>query len=197
MEKKAYFIWAHPKKDSLTAQIVESMKKHSMEKGFEVTELDLYRSGFDPALQEADLPDWNSKTPQFSQEVMDLFNALKGVDTTFVVFPIWWNSFPAMLKGYIDRVWNYGLAYGYGNKLPVNRIRWVALGGGTESLYKEYGYDANIKNFAVTGIASYCGVTDSKIEILYNTIGFEEAGISEGHYEKLFKQANSVIDNLD
>lgn len=204
MEKKAYFVWAHPKQDSLTAQIVESMKKHAKEKGFTISELDLYRSDFDPSLKEVDLPFWkdgndyiNGNEQNFSQEVYDMFNELKGVDTVFVVFPIWWNSFPALLKGYIDRVWNFGLAYGYGNKLPVNRIRWIALGGGTESLYKQYELDKYIRHFMDTGLAIYCGIEDSSVEILYNTIGFEEEGKGADHYEKLFKQANAVIDNLN
>lgn len=45
MEKNVYFVWAHPKKDSLTAQVVDSMKKHSVKKGLQIKELDLYRSG--------------------------------------------------------------------------------------------------------------------------------------------------------
>ena len=37
-----------------------------------------------------------------------------------------------MLKGYLDRVWNYGLGYGPGGKLGGKKIRWVALVGGSQ-----------------------------------------------------------------
>jgi len=126
--KKVHFIWAHPRTDSLTAHVVETMKAHALSKDLAVTELDLYRSNFNPLMQEADEPKWDN-TYNYTDEVLTLFNTLKDVDTLFVVFPIWWYSFPAILKGYIDRVWTNGLAYGKGNKLPVNRIRWVGLAG--------------------------------------------------------------------
>ncbi|ASW73248.2 hypothetical protein IQ37_09210 [Chryseobacterium piperi] len=197
MNKKMYLVWAHPKKDSLTAQIVDSIKKHSIEKGFEVTELDLYRSGFNPVLQANETPDWSNETQNFSQEIYDLFNELKGNDTLILVSPIWWFSFPAILKGYIDRIWNYGLAYGDGVKLPVNNVRWIALAGGAEKVYIKKGNDVYVKHYFNNGISSFCGIEDSEVEILYNTIGFDEEIESDEHYKKLFKQANSVIDNLD
>ncbi|PXY95555.1 hypothetical protein DKK76_04890 [Frischella perrara] len=43
-----------------------------------------------------------------------------------------------MLKGYFERVWNYGLAYGQGSRLKEKRIRFFALIGGTESDFVEH-----------------------------------------------------------
>lgn len=192
--KNAYFIWAHPRLDSLTAQIVDSMKKRSVEKGFSIKELDLYRSGFNPILSKEDEPQWANKEIDYPQDVIDNFNSLKDTDTVFIVFPIWWSSFPAILKGYIDRVWNYGLAYGRGNRLPVNKIRYIALVGGAKEPFEKREDDKYLKNLTAN-IASYCGVTDAEIEFLYNTIGME-ADQAEDYISTLFDQANLVVDRI-
>jgi len=49
-----YMIWAHPRTDSLTARVVEEMQGQAVEHGIKVTNLDPYRSNFDPVLAEAD-----------------------------------------------------------------------------------------------------------------------------------------------
>src|SRR3954470_16176757 len=96
-----YFIWAHPRADSLTAQIVEEMQGQAARDGMSTTTLDLYRSGFDPVLGTEDEPDWNDSTKRLSPEVHRLFGELEGKDTLVVVFPVWWYSFPAIIKGYM------------------------------------------------------------------------------------------------
>ncbi|MGC6744074.1 NAD(P)H oxidoreductase [Escherichia coli] len=100
----------------------------------QVTELDLYRRNFNPVMTPEDEPDWKNMDKRYSPEVHQLYSELLEHDTLVVVFPLWWYSFPAMLKGYIDRVWNNGLAYGDGHKLPFNKVRWVALVGGDKRI---------------------------------------------------------------
>lgn len=197
MKKKMYFVWANPKKESLTAKIVDSMKKQGLENGYEVSELDLYRSGFKASLEEIDHPIWENKEQNYSQEVYDLFDELKESDTVIFVFPIWWYSFPAILKGYIDRVWNYGLAYGNGSKIPVNKVRWIALAGDTEQSFKKRDNDKYLEHFTINSISSYCGITDAKLEIIYDTLVFDKEPAGSEAYKTVFKRVNTIIDDLD
>lgn len=192
--KKVHFIWAHPRTDSLTAHVVETMKVHAQAKGLMVSELDLYRSNFNPVMYEVDEPQWDN-TYTYTDEVLNLFESLKGIDTLFIVFPIWWYSFPAILKGYIDRVWTNGLAYGKGNKLPVNKIRWIGLAGELKEAYDEKGNGEYMEYLMNKSLAEYCGVNNSRVEFLYDTIGFEGERDKE-HYEKLFIQANRVVEEI-
>jgi len=193
--KKVHFIWAHPRTDSLTAQVVNSMKNHAEKNGLMVSELDLYRSNFNPTLYEIDEPRWNDPNYQYSEEVKDLFENLKGNDTLFIVFPVWWYSFPAILKGYIDRVWNYGLAYGNGNKLPVDKIRWIALTGDVQESFERRGNDKHIKHLVIDSLSSYCGVKNAEVKFLYDTIGFEGQR-GQDHFDDLLKQANEVVEEI-
>lgn len=124
--ERIYLVWAHPRHDSLTAHIADAIHQRAMERKIQVTELDLYRRNFNPVMTPEDEPDWKNMDKRYSPEVHQLYSELLEHDTLVVVFPLWWYSFPAMLKGYIDRVWNNGLAYGDGHKLPFNK---VSLGG--------------------------------------------------------------------
>ena len=38
---------------------------------------------------------------------------LLAADLVILLFPLWWFSMPAIMKGWVDRVWDFGLAYGY------------------------------------------------------------------------------------
>lgn len=168
-----YFIWAHPRPDSLTAQVVGEMQSEAARQGYNVSSLDLYRSHFDPLLRGEDEPDWDNPQKTYSEEVHRLFNELEDKDTLVLVFPVWWYAFPAMLKGYLERVWNYGLAYGAGSGLKDKKIRWLALVGGSQSGFIKYGWEKNMTDY-INGSMAYLGVEDARIDFLYNTIGVEE-----------------------
>lgn len=193
-KKIVHIIWAHPRVDSLTAQVVTGLKEVALEKGLEVIELDLYRSNFDPVLREVDEPDWSNPDKVYGKEVYELLDASAGSDLAFIVFPVWWYSMPAILKGYIDRVWNYGLTYGNGKSLPYKAIRWIALVGGAQSKFEAHKKDAHMKELLNDGIAKYCGVSDSEITFLYNTIAFEETIDDKAvHYQGLINAAQREL----
>lgn len=190
-----YIIWAHPRTDSLTANIVKDMQDQATEQGINVNSLDLYRINFDPVLHENDEPDWHNPAKQYSPEVHRLFAELDDKDTVAIVFPVWWFSFPAILKGYLDRVWNNGLAYGEGSSLQGKKVRYIALVGGSRAKFLKHGWEKNMTDYAV-GTMNYLGIKDVKIDFLYNTIALEE-DIREGHYQQLFAQSRNVINTLN
>ncbi|QZN94833.1 NAD(P)H oxidoreductase [Symbiopectobacterium purcellii] len=191
-----YIIWSHPRRDSLTAQVVQEIQGEAVRQGINVSTLDLYRSGFDPVLREDDEPDWNNPQKSYSPEVHRLFGELEDKDTLVLVFPVWWYGFPAMLKGYLERVWNYGLAYGEDSVLKHKKIRWLALVGGSQAGFIKFGWEKNMTDY-IKGSMGYLGVEDANIDFLYNTIGVEE-GIDdrEGHYQQLFTQARSLVGSV-
>ena len=73
---------------------------------------DLRAEGFDPRLPVADEPDWDNPDKVYSAEVLREQERISRNDALAFVFPVWWWSFPAATKGWIDRVWNNGWAYG-------------------------------------------------------------------------------------
>ncbi|OCA74423.1 NAD(P)H oxidoreductase [Chryseobacterium arthrosphaerae] len=195
--KKMHIIWAHPRKDSLTAKIVEAVKKEARNKNFNVTEWEAYSSGFNPVLQTDDEPDWYNTNKQYNAESEALAKELSDKDYLIFIFPIWWYSLPAILKGYIDRVWNYGVFYGNRNihRLPVKAIRWIGLVGSKEASIQKRDYDKYMDYYFNVGLAEYCGIEDSKVKLIYDTIGRHQIN-KEDHYNDLIKQAVSFISSL-
>lgn len=193
--KKIQMIWAHPRMESLTGRVVASLREEVLKEGGTISELDLYRSNFDPLLQQSDEPDWNNPDKKYSKDVMKLAGELRTQDALIVVFPVWWYSIPAILKGYIERVWNYGIFYGKGRTLPFKTIRWIALTGEPESSFTKRGADKILQSQLNTGISAFCGANDSQVTFLYNTLG---EGIDDipGHHADLTEQARQVVREL-
>ncbi|MFD2656384.1 NAD(P)H oxidoreductase [Gracilibacillus thailandensis] len=166
---KVLTIVTHPRQDSLTFTVAKRMMAGLQDAGHEVDVLDLYRSDFDPILKEVDEPDWSTDQQQFSERVHQEMDRLKQYDGLAFVFPLWWWSMPALLKGYIDRVWNYSFAYGPG-KLPHQHVLWLSLAGAPIERFTKRKYDQMITHYFNVALADYCGIGTSRFELLYETI---------------------------
>lgn len=193
--ERIYLVWAHPRHDSLTAHIADAIHQRAMGRKIQVTELDLYRRNFNPVMTPEDEPDWKNMDKRYSPEVHQLYSELLEHDTLVVVFPLWWYSFPAMLKGYIDRVWNNGLAYGDGHKLPFNKVRWVALVGGDKESFVQMGWEKNISDY-LKNMCSYLGIEDADVTFLCNTVVFDGEELHASYYQSLLSQVRDMVDAL-
>lgn len=101
---------AHPNTDSLCHAMAQSAISALTARGHEVVIEDLYLSGFSPALTLDERRSYYS--PSFeSVAVRDQIDRLVSAEAMVLVFPTWWFSFPATLKGWFDRVWAPGIAY--------------------------------------------------------------------------------------
>jgi NAD(P)H dehydrogenase (quinone) len=95
--------------------------------GWDVTLIDLYREGFDPVLSEADFTErmvaerlqpmdeqaHAAARGTFAPDLARHIELFESADLLLLVSPMWWFSVPAMLKGWIDRVFANGIAYRY------------------------------------------------------------------------------------
>lgn len=140
------------------------------DRSFSIDELDLYRSGFDPVLNEVDEPDWDNPSKSYSPIVEELAGRAQSADVIVVVFPLWWYALPAMLKGYIDRVWNNGLMYGDSFHANASAVMWVALAGLDRPALDKRGHIDALERQLNDGIAAYCGIKTSRTLVLDDTI---------------------------
>ncbi|MED3645841.1 NAD(P)H oxidoreductase [Halalkalibacterium halodurans] len=188
---KVLTVVSHPRKDSLTFEVAEHFVKGLTESGHEYEILDLHEIGFDPVLKGVDEPDWSVAEQPFSPEVEMEIRRMKDHDALALIFPLWWWHLPAMLKGYIDRVWNNGFAYG-ANHLHHQQVLWIGLAGVSKEQMKKRNYDEMITHLLNVGIADYCGVSNSKVEFLYETLDSHP-----NHYEMLLNEAYRLGLNYD
>ncbi len=103
-------IFAHPRARSFTAAVAEAYAGAVRACGDMVEVRDLYRIGFDPCLRAEEIP--GEADPAPAPDVAAERERLKDCGVFALVYPFWLNAPPAMLKGYLDRVFGFGFAFG-------------------------------------------------------------------------------------
>ncbi|MDA5108031.1 NAD(P)H oxidoreductase [Brevibacillus thermoruber] len=187
---KVLTIVSHPRRESLTFSVAERFVQGLADAGHEVEVADLYGEEFHPLVLEKDEPDWENPRKSYSARVQAEMARLKRNDGLAFIFPLWWYSLPAITKGYIDRTWNYGFAYG-GSRLPHKKVLWIPLVGETEESLKKRQFDAMISHYLNVGLAGYTGISQSGVAFLYNTLAEDMDSEEEikQHYDSLLKRA--------
>lgn len=106
---KQVLIVVHPRARSFTMAMAEAYATAARQEGAEVDLRDLYRMGFDPLLHAQELADHDGSRPR--ADVVDERAAIGDADLFAFFYPLWFNAAPAMLKGYVERV--FGMGFGY------------------------------------------------------------------------------------
>ncbi|MGB3337249.1 MAG: NAD(P)H-dependent oxidoreductase [Devosia sp.] len=113
---RALVVLAHPLSDSLCAHLAHQAIDALRARGATVDILDLYAEQFQPSLTEAERR-LHYATPEPGPEIVALQQRLAAADTLVLVFPTWWFSMPAILKGWFDRVWAPKFAFEHGTPI--------------------------------------------------------------------------------
>lgn len=179
----------HPRRDSLTGALADAFIEGVKQSGHGVEIADLYAENFDPRMPPADEPDFGDPDKVYSEEVRSEMARIERNDGIAMFFPVWWWSAPAMLKGWIDRVWNFGWAYGWaGTKahIPLNKALMVALGGSPQEDFTSGGYDKLLDTQMRLGLMNYCGIDDVKLEIITDTLN------ENAEFDMMIKRAHEL-----
>lgn len=122
---KAHIVLAHPERKSFNGRLADTSRATLEANGFQVTVSDLYGMDFDPREAERHYNE-RSDNAVFHAQTEQRFNANNGTtpadvneeadkllnaDVLVVHFPLWWFGAPAILKGWMDRVFVYGKIY--------------------------------------------------------------------------------------
>jgi putative NADPH-quinone reductase len=102
-------VYGHPDSTSLAAAVHERAVFALTASGHDVDVVDLYGEGFDPRLNEAE---WSGAAPARDDVVLSRHIVLlQAAEALVFVYPTWWGGPPAMVKGWLDRVWVEGVAF--------------------------------------------------------------------------------------
>lgn len=119
---KCLLVTAHPLSDSLCAHLAGVAAATLAAAGHQVVSEDLYGEAFDPVLSAAERRSYYG--PAYDgTAVAAAAERLLGAEALVLVFPTWWFGFPAILKGWFDRVWGPGVAYDHAADLGAIRPR--------------------------------------------------------------------------
>ncbi|MFZ5791629.1 MAG: NAD(P)H oxidoreductase [Pseudomonadota bacterium] len=164
-------VLCHPRRNSLTHAVAERFRVGLRQAGHAGDLADLYDERFDPLMEPPDEPDWDDDRKRYTDAVLAEQARIERHQAIAMVFPVWWWSVPAMLKGWIDRVWNNGWAYG-SRKLALKRGLLIGVAaGGAETYDGARGYRPAMETQLVQGVLDYCGIADGRLELLMDSLG--------------------------
>jgi len=148
---KAHLVFAHPNVQSYNGRLRNTAIQTLESLGWSVSVSDLYQMKFKAAADEADFTAlyhtdfFDLQAEQQAATLHQTFSAdiqreqqlLGEADLIIFQFPLWWYSMPALLKGYIDRIFSYGWAYGGTQALAGKKILVSMTTGAPEMAWTE------------------------------------------------------------
>lgn len=206
---KILLVYAHPEPKSLNGSLKNFTIQHLEDAGHIVQISDLYAMQWKASLdaddstgRQADVrfdPSLDSKRAfengRQSEDIRLEQDKLLWADAVILQFPLWWYSMPAILKGWVDRVYAYGFAYGVGEHsdarwgdrfgegmMAGKRAMLIVTAGGWESHYGPRGINGPIDDilFPINhGVLYYPGFDVLPPFVIYRTSRIDEAGFSK------------------
>jgi len=153
-------IYAHPNPGSFNHAIMETITEELRHNGKGVKIRDLYQMGFNSVLKSEDFA--NMQRGSVAQDVKEEQEFIRSADVMIFVYPLWWAGMPAMLKGYIDRVFTEGFAYrvtddGIAGLLVGKKVFLFTTMGASIEDYEESGFFKSMGQITDTGMFAFCG----------------------------------------
>ena len=150
-------VHAHPEPQSFNAAMTRAAAAALAAAGHAVVVSDLYAMGFDPVSSRANFASVHdpaflklqleerhaTDVGGFAPEIEAELRKLEAADLLILQFPLWWFGLPAILKGWVDRVFAMGRIYGGGMIYESGRFRGrrallsLTTGAGPEAYVKD------------------------------------------------------------
>lgn len=116
--KKTVIINGHPNKDSFNFGLAKAYKEGALETGTEIKEITIAELEFDPILHFG-----YQKRMELEPDLLKAWEMIQWADHLVWLHPVWWGGMPALMKGFLDRLFLPGLAYRY----RENSVWWDKL----------------------------------------------------------------------
>jgi NAD(P)H dehydrogenase (quinone) len=162
---RAFVVFAHPEPRSFNAAAFRTAVETLRDAGWEVETSDLCAMPFDPVSDRRNFtsvkdPDYLKQQIEemhatevggFAPQIEAELRKLEACDLMLWQFPLWWFGLPAILKGWVDRVFAMGRTYGGGRiyDAGVFRGKRALLSlttGGPEEAYAKDGFNGDIES---------------------------------------------------
>ncbi|MCU0912726.1 MAG: NAD(P)H-dependent oxidoreductase [Rhodobacteraceae bacterium] len=135
---RALVLFAHPCGESFSAALHATVVGALTARGWQVDDCDLYAEGFDPVLTAPERRGYHD-TATNTAPVQPYVDRLRAAEALVLVFPVWNFGYPAILKGFLDRVFLPGVSFRLEdgrvrpNLTNVRRLAAVTTYGGTRT----------------------------------------------------------------
>ena len=163
MTKRVLLLHGHPDKDTYSGQIADRYESAARAAGHEVARVNLGELQFDPILHKG-----YKEIQMLEPDLVTLQEQIRWADHVVIVYPNWWNTMPALLKGLFDRMWLPGFAFNFDKetKKLIKRLEGktarVIIVAGTHSPFQTWWKFGDYTNEIQYGILEFAGL-DTKV----------------------------------
>ena len=164
----------HPDPQSFSHAVAAAFMVGAQAAGHTVEQADLHREGFDPRWTLADIEAEGSE--DLPDDIRHEQARIAGADAICLVFPLFWWGMPAMMKGWVDRVWSWGWAYDQLDdpdvslQRPRSGVLLVPAGARSDEM-ESAGYNMAVHTQWMEGTFGYFGFAPRQLEILHGSKG--------------------------
>lgn len=159
MSKKILILLGHPDKETFSGLLADQYQTSATEAGHEVARVNLGDLSFDPVLHKG-----YKEIQNLEPDLLALQEKFNWADHIVIVYPNWWCTMPALLKGLFDRFWLPGFAFNFDkqSKKLIKRLSGktarVIIVAGTTSPFMTWWKYGDYTNEIQYGILEFAGI---------------------------------------
>lgn len=182
-------ICAHPNPESFNHAILEQFTKGLTDGGHTFEVVDLHAIKFDPCIQLEDFAQFSGG--QMPKDVLDQQEKMAQAEALAFIYPVISWTFPAILKGWLDRVFSYGFAYkvdasGWQALLKQKKALLMCTTALPEAMYKAWGIKDSVIKTNEVNLGLAAGIP--KVEHVYfYSPGLIDAEGRKGYLESAYR----------
>ena len=165
--KKILIIYGHPVKDTFSEELLESYNKGALTSGAEVKSLILNKMVFELNLSEGYRVD-----KEMEADIQKAQEYILWADHLLFIYPNWWGTYPALVKGFIDRTFLPGFAFKYKNghthpeKLLKGKTARIMVSMDNTVFYYRYILNGPGNHAMKKATLKFCGISPVKITMI-------------------------------
>ena len=114
-------IYAHPNKLGFSGYFLKSIQEKLEKEKIKYEILDLYAMSYDPVLKKEE--HYTTGNHKISDQNKEIQEKIKEAKQLIFIYPIWWQNIPAILKGFLDRIFTPRFAFRYVNNFPKGLLK--------------------------------------------------------------------------
>ena len=170
---RVLIVLAHPMRGSFCTALADAVGTGVQAAGGQADLCDLGVEGFQPVMRPQDMSQFTGEDPP--EDIEAHMARVEAAQALVFVFPVWWWSVPAVLKGWFDRVLRVNWAWSDEATRPLalagKRVRMLATTADSPQGFDDSGAEAVLRQQLCHGVWGFCGARDTRLDIMYDLHG--------------------------